>query len=217
MSALQSFEYKSIFASKTFWGAVVMLLSFFFPKLIPGDNAQDVTAHESLIAQVGTFVGFLLAVYGRMRATKPVTLTGNAPKSLIWLLVIALSLPMVNGCAVFHKQAPQLPPAVATELNLADQLRQLERDYRTFFSDVGDAQRSGQLTAAEVAKLNTVGDKLKPVIERGNKAFQEWQANRADDSKKAMVMAAIQEGTGLFLDLTSQRSKMARAHAIGGN
>lgn len=212
---LQSLEYKSIFASKTFWGAVVMLLSFFFPKLIPGDNPQDVVAHESLISQVGTFVGFLLAVYGRMRATKPVTLTGKPSSALLLLLTLALVLPVTNGCAVFHKQAPQLPPAVANELNLADQLRQLERDYRTFFSDVGDAQRSGQLTAAEVGKLNAMGDKLKPVIERGNKAFQEWQANRADDSKKALVMAAIQEGTGLFLDLTSQRSKMARAHSGG--
>lgn len=119
----------------------------------------------------------------------------------------------MNGCALMRKQNPQLPPNVALELNLADQLRQLERDYRTFFKDVGDAERSGQLTAEQVGKLNAIGHKLQPTIEHGNSAFKQWQANRADDSLKAAVMAAIQEGTALMLELTSQQRTMLKSNA----
>lgn len=126
----------------------------------------------------------------------------------VWAVLSLIGISMISGCALLRKHNPELPANVALELNLADQLRQLERDYKTFFTDVGDAERSGQLTTAQVQKLNEVGHKLQPVIEHGNAAFKSWQANRADDSLKAAVTAAIQEGTALMLQLTSQQRVM---------
>jgi archaellum biogenesis protein FlaJ (TadC family) len=66
-------DYKSIFSSKTFWGAVIMLLSFFIPKL------TDVGAQAAWVDQITMMAGFVLAIVGRFTAKKPVTLTGGPP------------------------------------------------------------------------------------------------------------------------------------------
>lgn len=123
-------------------------------------------------------------------------------------IILCTSLLLLSGCAVFKKQAPQLPPALANELNVADQLQQLNRDYKTFFTDVGIAHRDGQLTDSDVTTLNAAGERLQTAIEHGNRAFKLWQSNRADQAQFALVTAAIQEGTALFLDLTTKKGQM---------
>lgn len=66
-------DYKSIFTSKTFWGAVMMLLSFFLPKL------SDTVAQDVWATQLTMMAGFVLAIVGRFTAEKKVTLTGGPP------------------------------------------------------------------------------------------------------------------------------------------
>lgn len=71
-------DIKSIFSSKTFWGAVVSLLAQFVPHLftILGATA-DAAGQASIVSWVVTVVGFILTVYGRVKANTAVTLTGS--------------------------------------------------------------------------------------------------------------------------------------------
>lgn len=67
-------DYKSILTSKTFYGALIMLLSFFIPKL------TDIGAQSAWVDQLSMMAGFILTIVGRFTATKKVTITGDAPK-----------------------------------------------------------------------------------------------------------------------------------------
>lgn len=64
---------KSIFTSVTFWGAVTTLIGSFAPQVFVwlGHDPTTVAAYAT------SAVGFAITVYGRMRATQPVTLTGK--------------------------------------------------------------------------------------------------------------------------------------------
>jgi uncharacterized membrane protein len=68
---------KSIFASRTFWGAVITVIAgLLLPHLgvkLDSDNALAIADQCAIAA------GAALAIYGRVKATKRVTLTGNAP------------------------------------------------------------------------------------------------------------------------------------------
>ncbi len=70
---------KSIFASKTIWGAVLMiippLLSIF--GVSSDDASQGVSMASELIDKAIAFIGFVVVIWGRVAATKPVTLLGG--------------------------------------------------------------------------------------------------------------------------------------------
>lgn len=57
---------KSIFRSKTFWGAVVAVL----PTVLPAFGVDP-----GVVGQITTAAGAVLAVYGRATATEPVHVT----------------------------------------------------------------------------------------------------------------------------------------------
>lgn len=59
-------ETKNIVASKTFWGALIQLLS-----AVSLSPAVDVSATASAFVMV---IGFVLTVYGRIAAKKDITL-----------------------------------------------------------------------------------------------------------------------------------------------
>lgn len=65
-------EVKSLVASKTFWGAIVALggsaLSLGHYTLSPSDAAQAV----DLITGIATAAGSLLAIYGRVKASRQI-------------------------------------------------------------------------------------------------------------------------------------------------
>jgi hypothetical protein len=65
-------EFKALTQSKTFWGAVVAVvgsaLQFGHYTLTPGDAAQAV----DLLCTLATAAGGLLAIYGRVVATKKI-------------------------------------------------------------------------------------------------------------------------------------------------
>jgi hypothetical protein len=74
-------DVKSIFASKTIWGAVIMLAPTIAGLLGLNLTSADATAavdHASgIVNNVIEVVGFFMVLWGRMTATKAVTLTGK--------------------------------------------------------------------------------------------------------------------------------------------
>ena len=70
-------ETKSLFTSKTFWGAVITALSGAFPHF---SSLLGITDVNSVANNIVTGIGFLFTVYGRISATAPVTITGNSTK-----------------------------------------------------------------------------------------------------------------------------------------
>lgn len=70
-----SHDYKSIFSSKTFWGALITIAGFFWTQL------ADVNTQGMYVDNIMMVVGFIITVWGRFSAKKQVTLTGAPPKS----------------------------------------------------------------------------------------------------------------------------------------
>jgi hypothetical protein len=69
---------KSIFTSKTFWGAVISLLAQFVPHLFVMFGAtSDAAGQAAVVGWAVTIIGFGWTVYGRFMANKPVTVTGG--------------------------------------------------------------------------------------------------------------------------------------------
>lgn len=66
-------DIKSIFASKTFWGAVISLLGQFVPNLF---TLLGVTP-DAVVQWVVVAIGFGLTVYGRYKATHQVSVSGK--------------------------------------------------------------------------------------------------------------------------------------------
>jgi fumarate reductase subunit D len=75
--------YKSIFTSVTFWGTVLAAFSTLFPtiyaKLGITDQAAVASQIVAVVSHIISGISYVIIVYGRFRATKHVTLTGNPP------------------------------------------------------------------------------------------------------------------------------------------
>lgn len=132
-----------------------------------------------------------------MRVLRVVGLT-----SIFFVLLVTLV-----GCAARGIKNPNLSSATLWELNTAHQLSVLERDYRTFFIDVGDAKRAGILSDQQVAALNDIGHRLKPAIEETNKVFKAWQVTR-DEPTKRQVIELLLQAQRIWLELSIRRTNM---------
>lgn len=66
-------ETKSILLSKTVWGVIIGVLGILLPKfgLMPLDDA----AADMLAGEIVSAIGALLAIYGRIKAVKKITVT----------------------------------------------------------------------------------------------------------------------------------------------
>jgi|HubBroStandDraft_3_1064219.scaffolds.fasta_scaffold56843_4 hypothetical protein len=74
-------EYKSIFASTTFWGAVVSLIAVAFPAFFAALGVTtDAATQAAIAAHIVSGIGFMVTVYGRLTAKQPVSITGAQPK-----------------------------------------------------------------------------------------------------------------------------------------
>jgi hypothetical protein len=60
-------QVKGLLQSKTFWGGVLVLVAVLFPSLKLTDADQS-----SLVETIGTIVGGVLAIIGRIVAVQPV-------------------------------------------------------------------------------------------------------------------------------------------------
>jgi hypothetical protein len=95
-------------------------------------------------------------------------------RMVIPLLVLLLAF---QGCAVQRSKAPQIDAKAAFALNLESQVTQANKDYTTFFTDVGNSQRAGLLTSDNVATLNIIGHKLKSTIEEADRLTKAYAAS----------------------------------------
>lgn len=120
------------------------------------------------------------------------------------IMLLALTL---SGCAVQHSQAPQITAQTTLQLNLASQVQQANKDYATFFTDVGNAQRAGQMTAADVILLNVAGDKLKGLLEKAN-ALERTYAQNSDATLPAQISALVVEAAQIYASMYGQRATM---------
>lgn len=128
------------------------------------------------------------------------------------LSAIMICAIVLNGCAVERALAPQIAPQTATELNFAAQLDQAQRDYRTFFKDVGDAHRAGTLTTVQVNALNNVGHQLETAVNSANGLFKTYLQNE-DTGLASQIAAFLLTATNLFAQLLTQRTTFLNANA----
>jgi len=112
-----------------------------------------------------------------------------------------------GGCAVQRSKAPQISAATAGKLNVAAQVDQANKDYQTFYKDVGDAQRAGQLTADQVATLNAIGSKEKKVLEDANDLLKTYAAN-GDQSVATQISSLVVEAASLYTQAYTARATM---------
>lgn len=122
------------------------------------------------------------------------------------MVVLCLAL-LSNACAVQKLQAPQIDPKTATALNLGENLKQLNADYKTFFTDVGKAQRAGTLSGEQVAKLNAIGHPMKITLDSANRVFQTYSATY-DQSLVSQIQGYLFDAAQIYTLLIMNRTQM---------
>lgn len=120
--------------------------------------------------------------------------------------LLALTL-VLQGCAVVRSQAPQLDAKTALALNIGENLNQLNKDYTTFFTDVGAAQRRGQLSEGQVQTLNTMGHDMKKALDTANQVFVTYSANY-DQSLTSQIQSYLLTAAQIYASLITQRTQM---------
>lgn len=101
----------------------------------------------------------------------------NMKRNFLAVLLVALSL---SGCAVQKKSAPQISAPVADALNLGTLVSNAQHDYITFFETVGTLEKQGALTAAQVAALNSIGDKAQIALNSAGSLCQTYAQTNSE-------------------------------------
>lgn len=65
-------DFKGLFASKTVWGGIIALLAGIAGMFGYAISPEDATTVVDLLAGVGSAIGGLIAIYGRIKATKQI-------------------------------------------------------------------------------------------------------------------------------------------------
>lgn len=122
-------ETKSFWKSKTIWGVIVTAVSLVAS--LSGHNIDDTTQTEliNVGVTIGGVVGSILAIYGRMKADKPIKKekSNKSTEVLILLLLIPVTL---QGCALANLQPHEKALVIGEELktpytNLYDEYKEL--------------------------------------------------------------------------------------------
>ncbi len=71
--AFDTTQAKSIFQSKSFWGAAIALIAILFPHIWTKIGIQQDVAADKIVGAIGG----LLAIYGRLTAKQAVTILGK--------------------------------------------------------------------------------------------------------------------------------------------
>jgi len=149
---------KSIFASKTIWGILVTLACTFLGK--HGWVVDNTTQTDILqwISTVGAVLGSAVAIYGRMTATKNLTLTGAAtPLVGLFVLLAGCSsstapatLAQTTGASIaaYQTDMTNLVEAVIAGYR-ADQQAQVDKLYADAVASHTDAKGQGDVAAIQ--------------------------------------------------------------------
>jgi hypothetical protein len=153
----------AFFKSKTIWGILIALLSTFLGKR--GWVIDDTTQATILqwISDIGTLTGTALAIWGRVKATQPLSMAGGVvPKALP---VTMLGFLMLAGCAsspapatltattgasiaAYQTDMTNLVEAVITGYR-ADQQAQVDALYAAAVASHTDAKGQGDVAAIQ--------------------------------------------------------------------
>ena len=129
-------------------------------------------------------------------------LTLRRSSSAVVCLLLTL---LLSACAI--KNAPQVDKETQWRLNTASQLADLQANYITFFTDLGNAQRANLVTTRDVDRLNEIGARLKPAIEVANREWQAYIAAPSDD-KRTQVINLLLTAEQVMLELTTRRTNL---------
>jgi len=108
---------------------------------------------------------------------------------------------------VQSSKAPQIDAKTTYALNLESQVTQYNKDYMQFFQDVGIAQRSGQLTTANVTALNTIGSRTKVALEEADRLTKAY-ATSYDAGTAATIGSLLAQISSDLTLLVTTRSSM---------
>lgn len=125
-------------------------------------------------------------------------------RSSILILVLAL---LTSSCAVQRSKAPQIDAKTAYALNLETQVTQANKDYTTFFTDVGNARRNRQLTDGDVTALNGVGHHLKGLLEEADRLTRAY-AQSYDAGVAATIGSLLAQVAADLATLQAQIAQM---------
>jgi hypothetical protein len=136
------------------------------------------------------------------------TIRSKALKRLAILdlaLLVVVVLWASSGCAVQRAKAPQIDAKTTYALNLESQVDQANSDYNTIFKDVGNAQRNGQLTQADVNNLNTIGHHLQGILQEADRLSKVYAQN-FDASIAAQIGGLLSQIASDFAQLNTQKA-----------
>jgi len=119
--------------------------------------------------------------------------------------VTVISLLLISGCAIQRTKAPQIDAKTTFAVNLETQVSQANKDYTTFFTDVGTAHRNGGLTDSDVAQLNIVGHRLKTIIDEADRLTRVYATNY-DQNIAAQIGGLLSQISADFTTLFAQRA-----------
>lgn len=135
-------ECKSIFASKTLWGAVIMLVASVLKAFGIEIADAEVTNVSTNVAEL---VGFIMVVWGRFSARKDLNVTG---KPLVLLLAVCVCA--FSACAL--KDKPAYEQAMALSDASLSSYEALYGEYLKLYADLPE-QRA------------MMGDKIAPAMD----------------------------------------------------
>jgi hypothetical protein len=161
-------ESKSILTSKTILGILLAALGAFVDF---GPQLQQVLP-ASMAAMAGKAVivaGLLLAIYGRIKAAVPVTLTGSKgsggfarPGFLVLMALLSLLAVSLAACSTVQPK-PETP---AQTLALA------EADYTAIVKAATSARASGLINEEVAAKLTPIFDRANGALALAHEALE---------------------------------------------
>jgi hypothetical protein len=108
---------------------------------------------------------------------------------------------LLTSCAVQRSKAPQIDSKTAYALNLETQVKQVNKDYVTFFTDLGKSQ----VSPADIKKMNYVGGHLKYLIEEADRLTKTYAQNY-DSAVASQIGLLLAQAANDFSNLYVMRS-----------
>jgi hypothetical protein len=148
---------KALFASKTIWGILIALVCSFLGKrgwVVDGTTQADIL---QWVSDLGTLVGTAIALYGRIKASKPLSLTGITPLLLGFLMFAGCAsspapatLAATTGASIaaYQTDMTNLVEAVIAGYR-ADQQSQVDALYAAAVASHTDAKGQGDVAAIQ--------------------------------------------------------------------
>jgi hypothetical protein len=125
------------------------------------------------------------------------------------LLVVSL---LFSGCAVQKSKAPQISPATANALNFGTLVSESQADYVNFFQTVGQLEKAGALTAAQVSTLNDAGLKMRDALDSAGNLAQTFAATN-NQTIAAEIQGFLTTAAQVYAQIYAERAAMQTANA----